>query len=83
MRAAIRRSAAAHGFPAADLLSAAGHDARHMAPLCPSAMIFIPCRGGLSHHPDEWAEPAHVAAGAQILLDVSLDAASSDQGDLT
>ncbi|WP_138469992.1 hydantoinase/carbamoylase family amidase [Poseidonocella sp. HB161398] len=83
LRAAIRESAAAHGIPAADLLSAAGHDARHMAPLCPSAMIFIPCRGGLSHHPDEWAEPAHVAAGAQVLLDVCLRAASSDQGDLT
>lgn len=52
------------------LLSAAGHDARHMAPLCPSAMIFIPCREGISHAENEWAEPAHVAAGADVLLQV-------------
>lgn len=84
LRRAILDSAAARNFPATELLSAAGHDARHMAPLAPSAMIFIPCRDGLSHHPDEWAEPAHVAAGAQVLLDVTLRAAaaSSIQGDL-
>jgi N-carbamoyl-L-amino-acid hydrolase len=54
------------------ILSAAGHDARHLAPLCPSAMIFIPCRGGVSHAEHEWAEPAHVAAGADVLLQVLL-----------
>ncbi|WP_454855074.1 hydantoinase/carbamoylase family amidase [Rhizobium binxianense] len=70
LQAAIRASAARHGFPSLDLQSAAGHDARQMAPLAPSAMIFIPCRGGISHHPDEWAEPAHVAAGATVLLDL-------------
>ena len=75
LQAAIRRSAARHGYPALDLLSAAGHDARQMAPLAPSAMIFIPCRGGLSHHPDEWAEPEHVAAGATVLLDLLLEQA--------
>jgi len=75
---AIRDSAASHGHPARDLLSAAGHDARHMAGLTRAAMIFIPCRGGISHHPDEWAEPAHVAAAAQILCDVALFAAASE-----
>lgn len=73
LRAAIRRSAGRHGYSALDLLSAAGHDARQMAPLAPSAMIFIPCRAGLSHHPDEWAEPEHVAAGAAVLLDLLLE----------
>ncbi len=33
-------------------------------------MIFIPCRDGVSHAESEWAEPAHVAAGAQVLSDV-------------
>uniref|UniRef100_UPI0031010D9B Zn-dependent hydrolase n=1 Tax=Neorhizobium sp. EC2-8 TaxID=3129230 RepID=UPI0031010D9B len=75
LQAAIRHSAARHGYPALDLLSAAGHDARQMVPLAPSAMIFIPCRGGLSHHPDEWAEPEHVAAGAAVLLDLLLEQA--------
>ena len=64
--------AAAHRLelPSLRLLSAAGHDARHMAPLAPSAMIFIPCRAGVSHAEHEWAEPAHVAAGADVLLQV-------------
>ncbi|WP_226575603.1 hydantoinase/carbamoylase family amidase [Acuticoccus sediminis] len=75
LMAAIERAAGRHGVPAQRLLSAAGHDARHIAPLAPSAMIFIPCRGGISHHPDEWAEKDHVAAGAAVLLDVVAEAA--------
>ncbi len=59
------------GVASMRMLSAAGHDARHMAPLCPSAMIFIPCRGGISHSPQEWAEPQHVAAGAEVLARVA------------
>ncbi|HEY0122452.1 MAG TPA: hydantoinase/carbamoylase family amidase [Rhizobium sp.] len=83
LREAIRRSAARHVYPALDLLSAAGHDARHIAGLAPSAMIFIPCRDGISHHPDEWAEPSHVAAGATVLLDILLEQSglSINQGD--
>ena len=64
----IEQAAIAFGYPNMRLLSAAGHDARHLAPLCPSAMIFIPCRGGVSHAEHEWAEPAHVVAGAEVLL---------------
>lgn len=76
LQAQIRASADRHGFPRLDLLSAAGHDARQMASVTPSAMIFIPCRGGVSHHPDEWAEPAHVTAGASVLLDLILEQAA-------
>ena len=68
----IAEAAERHGEPHMRLLSAAGHDARHIAPLCPSAMIFIPCRNGVSHAEHEWAEPAHVAAGANVLLHVLL-----------
>lgn len=80
---AIRRSADRHGFPHRDILSAAGHDARQLAPLARSAMIFIPCRGGISHHPDEWSEPDHVAAGATVLLDLLCEEAGLplNQGD--
>jgi len=53
-------------------LSAAGHDARYLAAVCPSAMVFIPCRGGISHAPEEWSEPEQVCAGAQVLMDVTL-----------
>ena len=67
---AIEGAAEALGHSHMRILSAAGHDARHMAPLCPSAMIFIPCRDGVSHAEHEWAEPAHVAAGTDVLLQV-------------
>ncbi len=50
------------------LQSTAGHDSRYMAPLAPTAMIFIPCRNGVSHAASEWAEPGHVTAGAEVLL---------------
>ena len=70
LRGMIAEAAAARGVAAMPVLSFAGHDARQMAGLAPSAMIFIPCRGGVSHAPEEWAEPAHVAAGAQVLCDV-------------
>jgi len=71
---------AAHrlGHPSLRLLSAAGHDARHLAPLCPSAMIFIPCRAGVSHAEHEWAEPAHIAAGADVLLQLLAERAGVD-----
>ena len=52
------------------ILSTAGHDSRHLAKVCPTAMIFIPCRDGVSHAEHEWAEPAHVAAGASVLAQV-------------
>lgn len=68
----IAMAARARGHRSMPILSAAGHDSRHMAALGPSAMIFIPCRDGISHAEAEWAEPAHVAAGASVLLDVVL-----------
>jgi len=72
LQRAIAEAAERIGESHMPILSAAGHDARHMAPLCPSAMIFIPCRDGVSHAECEWAEPAHVAAGANVLLRVLL-----------
>ncbi len=70
LRTCIAAAADRLGLGHMALLSAAGHDARHMAPRCPTAMIFIPCRGGVSHSPLEWAEPAHVEAGAAVLAEV-------------
>ncbi|WP_313683414.1 M20 family metallo-hydrolase [Pantoea sp.] len=68
----IAGSARERGYPAMPLLSAAGHDARYLAAICPAAMIFIPCRAGISHAPEEWSEPEQVCAGAQVLLDVAV-----------
>lgn len=71
LQQAIAESAGKRGYPILSLLSAAGHDARYLSAICPSAMIFIPCRAGISHAPEEWATPEAVSAGAQVLLDVA------------
>jgi N-carbamoyl-L-amino-acid hydrolase len=67
LRDRIRDIAAVLGHPVMDLASAAGHDARHLHAIAPTAMIFIPCHQGISHHPTERAEPAHLHAGARVL----------------
>jgi N-carbamoyl-L-amino-acid hydrolase len=53
------------------MVSGAGHDAQMMARVAPAAMIFVPSRGGISHHPDEYTDPAQLVAGAEVLLDVA------------
>ncbi len=61
--AALREGLAVRNLP-----SGAGHDAASFAPHVPTGMIFVPCRGGVSHHPDETIEQRHAAAGCQVLL---------------
>jgi N-carbamoyl-L-amino-acid hydrolase len=68
IRSAIEAASRAHGYRHLALPSRAGHDAWNMARLTPSAMIFIPCRDGISHNELEFAEDAHIAAGADVLL---------------
>jgi N-carbamoyl-L-amino-acid hydrolase len=78
LRERIARAARDQNLPAMPILSAAGHDARHLARICPAAMIFIPCREGASHVEHEWAESAHVAAGASVLAQVLRELAFGD-----
>ena len=66
--AAVERAAGALGLPGRRLPSGAGHDAGCMARICPTAMVFIPCRDGISHNEIESATPEHVTAGAEVLL---------------
>ena len=66
----IKQAADARGYPNQAILSCAGHDARHLAGVCPSGMVFVPCLKGISHNEAERSEPEHVAAGAQIVCDV-------------
>lgn len=72
MVAAAEAAAAALGVPCRRLPSGASHDANHMARLCPIALLFIPCRDGRSHCPEEWAEVTHLATGARVLLELAL-----------
>ena len=70
IRALIASSAQALGTACQEIRSAAGHDARHLNAMCPTGMIFVPCRGGISHNPAEWCEPADLTAGARVLTHV-------------
>ena len=49
------------------MVSRAYHDTSFMASICPVTMIFIPCRAGVSHRPDEFAKPEDIARGSQLL----------------
>jgi N-carbamoyl-L-amino-acid hydrolase len=71
--AAVRAAAAAGGYSTRDIVSGAGHDAAHVARVVPAAMIFVPCRDGLSHNEAEFTSKEQCAAGAQVLLDAVLD----------
>lgn len=51
------------------LASGAGHDAAFVADIAPAAMVFVPCKDGKSHTPEEWAEPEAIAAGAAVILE--------------
>lgn len=70
--AAIRNSAAERGLAHRDMVSGAGHDAVYLARVAPTAMIFVPCRDGLSHNEAEWATPEDCEAGCSVLLDTLL-----------
>jgi N-carbamoyl-L-amino-acid hydrolase len=67
--AAVSAAAKARGFSSLPLVSRAYHDSLFMSRLAPTGMIFIPCRGGVSHRPDEYASPEAIAAGAAVLAD--------------
>jgi len=57
----------AAGVAPKHMVSRAYHDSLFMARIAPIAMIFIPCRGGVSHRPDEYAAPGDIALGARVL----------------
>ena len=59
-----------------DMPSGAGHDAMHIARLCPTGMIFVPCERGVSHNEAENATPSDLAAGARVLAEVLADLAN-------
>ena len=69
---AVEAMATSRQFTCQRITSGAGHDAKYMADICPTAMVFIPCDGGLSHNEAENAKNEHLIAGAQVLLDVAL-----------
>ena len=71
--ASVRTAAALSGYSARDMVSGAGHDAAYVSRVAPAAMIFVPCRSGISHNEAEFTAKEQCAAGAQVLLQAVLD----------
>jgi allantoate deiminase len=68
LKAQVAEAVAAEGYPVFELPSGAGHDGMAMVDLADVGMIFVRCRGGISHHPDEHVALADADAGARVLL---------------
>ncbi len=74
---AIRRAAGRIKAPHMDLLSGAGHDARNMAAVCPTGMVFVPCKDGISHNEAESATASDLAAGARVVAQTVAELAAA------
>jgi beta-ureidopropionase / N-carbamoyl-L-amino-acid hydrolase len=68
----VRQGATKLGYSAREIVSGAGHDAVYVARHVPTAMIFTPCKDGLSHNEAESIQPEEAEAGAQVLLEAVL-----------
>jgi len=76
---AVREAAQAQGMTWMNVISGAGHDAVYLARVCPAAMIFVPCLDGISHNEIEDAQPDHLEAGCNVLLQAMLQSAGVAQ----
>jgi N-carbamoyl-L-amino-acid hydrolase len=75
--AAVRGAAAAFGFDSMEMVSGAGHDSCNVSAVAPTAMVFVPCAGGLSHNEAESALQSDLACGANVLLHAMLELAGA------
>ncbi len=73
LRAVLADAIGAEGFPARDLASGAGHDAAALARICPVAMLFLRCEGGISHNPAENVDVLDVAVALDVMERAILD----------
>ncbi|MEM9186184.1 MAG: hydantoinase/carbamoylase family amidase, partial [Planctomycetota bacterium] len=67
---AVEEASDDSGLACSRMVSRAYHDSLFMAQVAPTGMIFIPCRGGVSHRPDEYASPEAIGAGVAVLAGV-------------
>jgi allantoate deiminase len=68
LRRRLAAAIEAEGLPVRDLFSGAGHDANAMQALGPVAMLFVRCRGGISHNPEEYVAPDDIVTAARVML---------------
>ena len=80
LQAVLARSAASLHLKAKSMASGAGHDMAFISQVAPAAMVFIPCKDGRSHTPEEWASAGAVAAGTEVLLEAILEVDSATGG---
>lgn len=66
------------GLRTRNMVSRAYHDSLFMAQIAPAAMLFVPCRGGVSHRPEEYASPTDIACGASVLAEALARLASRE-----
>ncbi|MDC2981605.1 Zn-dependent hydrolase [SAR116 cluster bacterium] len=78
LRTHLANSSEELGLNHISIASGAGHDMAHMSRIAPAAMIFIPCKDGLSHCPDEFATPEAIARGSAVLTHTVLKLAGGD-----
>ena len=79
VRAALSDSCREHGFRFLEIVSRAYHDSLFLSRIAPTGMLFIPCRNGYSHRPDEYAAPEDIARGALVLAESLAKLSSSSQ----
>jgi acetylornithine deacetylase/succinyl-diaminopimelate desuccinylase-like protein len=73
---ALARSAEKHKIATRRMISRAYHDSLFISRIAPVAMLFIPCRNGYSHRPDEYASPEDIARGTVVLAETLASLAS-------
>jgi len=73
----VRAAAKRLGFSHRDIVSGAAHDAVYLARVAPTAMVFVPCEGGISHNEIENARPEDLAAGCSVMLEAVLGTAGN------
>ena len=66
---ALADSCRSHNFPFLEMVSRAYHDSLFISRVAPTAMLFIPCRNGYSHRPDEYSSPEDIARGTLVLAE--------------
>jgi allantoate deiminase len=75
----LERICTSRGIPYRRMMSGAGHDAQMFRSVCPTAMLFVPSRGGISHSPDEYTAPEDLALGTAVLAELLYELAYEEK----
>ena len=75
----LERICTTRGIPYRRMMSGAGHDAQMFRSVCPTAMLFVPSRGGVSHSPDEYTAPEDLALGTAVLAELLYELAYEEK----